>query len=255
MLQGAGIVLWYLDRKPMLLVGKESLYIRDVLNNDTSFKRRFEREILEKEEFDTTTLTSMSEEDKLKEAKKTFSRRALELEGKLGLGTIKFDSPKKTETGYTVNFRYLPRDFKRGIIKGGIENDETPLQTILREVAEEVGINIPEKEQRKMVDLGECEKYAIFSLNIGAGARDIFLERINQRFIAKSGEIYEFSFKSLDEIEPLFPIFNRKSQCAISMFREKILPTITRGGKYSKTKKINKKNKQKKMYKKTYKKI
>lgn len=254
MSKGAGIVLWYYDevsRQPILLVGKESVYVSDLIKDDAEFKRRFGEILLEKQEFNTTSLTSMSEEEKLKDAKKTFSRRALELESMLGLGMIKFDTPEKTETGYKVNFRYLPRDFKRGIIKGGTEVGETSLQTVLREVGEEVGINIPESEQQKMINLGDCEKYTMFSLNIGSTkARDAFLARIQERLKAKSGEIYEFSFKQLSQIDTIISDFNTRSQCAIRKFKEKILPTIGRGGRRRKTRK-NKKMKQTRRHKKT----
>ena len=229
---GAGIVLWYYDevsRQPILLVGKESKYVSDLINDNEEFGRRFGELILSKQELDDTSY--ISEQDNLRAAKKEFSRRALELESQLGLGIIKFDAPEKSERGYKVNFRYLPRVFKRGIIKGGTEGSETPLQTVLREVGEEIGINIPESEEQKMKNLGDCEGYTMFSLNIGKKARDVFLSRIQERLKAKSGEIYEFSFKTLSEIDSLLSGFNKKSQCAINKFKEQILPTISRGGR------------------------
>jgi len=256
MSKGSGIVLWYYDevsKQPILLVGKESVYVSDLIKDNAEFRKNFGPLLLEKQEFDTSSLpSSMSEEEKLKEAKKTFSRRALELESILRLGMLKFDLPVKTTTGYKVNFRYLPSSFKRGIIKGGKDGSETPLQTILREVGEEVGINIPEAEQRKMINLGVCEQYNMFSLNIGSTkARDAFLSRIQERLKAKSGEIYEFSFKPLSQINPLLPDFNTRSQCAISRFKEQILPTIGRGGRRRKTKQNKRKIQKTRRHKKT----
>jgi hypothetical protein len=242
MSKGAGIVLWFYDevsKQPILLVGKESVYVSDLIKDYVEFRNKFGPLVITKQEFDTSALpSSMTEEEKLKESKKVFSRRALELESILGIGMLKFDTPEKTVKGYKVNFRYLPRSFKRGVIKGGREGIETPLQTILREVSEEIGINIPEGEQRKMINLGDCEKYTMFSLDIGSiKARDAFLGRIQERLNAKSGEVYEFSFKSLSQIVPLLEEFNTKSKCAIYQFRDKILPTIIgRGGRRRKTK-------------------
>jgi hypothetical protein len=248
---------------PMLLVGKESVYVKDLCDENYDFNERFGGLISEKEVFNTEHLSHLSESDKLKEAKLNFSRQALELEKILGLGPIKFDTLEeaKTEDGYTVNFRYLPRSFKRGIIKGSKEGSETPMQTILREVGEEVGINIPEAEQRKIIDLGICSRYKTFSLDITKKARDVFLRRIQERFAARSGEIYEFSFKTLPEIDSLLHMFNEKSKCAIELFKTQILPTITKpkGGnklykkqKKQKTKKTqkHKKNKNTKKHKK-----
>ena len=242
MSKGTGIVLWYYDeaaKQPILLVGKESVYVSDLIKDDIEFSKKFGPLVITKQEFDISALpSSMTEEEKLKESKKVFSRRALELESVLGLGMLKFDTPEKIEKGYKVNFRYLPRSFKRGVIKGGRKGSETPLQTILREVGEEIGINIPEGEQRKMINLGDCEKYTMFSLDIGSTkARDAFLLRIQERLKAKSGEVYEFSFKSLSQIIPLLEEFNTKSKCAIYKFKDKILPTIIgHGGRRRKTK-------------------
>jgi hypothetical protein len=113
---GASIILWYLDERtgmPMLLVGKESVYVKDLCDENYDFNERFGGLISEKEVFNTEHLSHLSESDKLKEAKLNFSRQALELEKILGLGPIKFDTLEeaKTEDGYTVNFRYLPRSF------------------------------------------------------------------------------------------------------------------------------------------------
>lgn len=243
MSSGAGIIFWYNSREnPIILVGKESVYISDLINDDPTFAAKFGELVSEKQEFNTSSLSSMSDEAKLKEAKKVFSRRAESLKEILDLGLLKFDTPQKTETGYRVNFRYLPLDFKRGIIKGKSDNNETPLETVLREVGEELGINISEREQNKMVNLGDCGGYTIFSLQVDRSFIEFVGQRVKERLTARSGEIYDFTFKPLSEIETLLNNFNSKSKCAINEFKRQILPTIIRrGGRSRKTRKTKRK--------------
>lgn len=224
---GASIIIWFYDDKlklPILLTGKESIYVSDLNKTNPLFKEKFETMLREKETFQGTDLM---------QAKMYFSKGAKELEDGIGMQTIKFDTPILKGDSYTVNFRYLPETFKRGVIKGGIEGSETPAQAILRETAEELGINIKEKN---LVNLGVCEGNQVYSLNIGKESYDFFTKRIKEREIAKSGEVFDLSFKPLNFIESQLLQHNKKSICAISLFKG----FLEKGMKGGKVKKRNK---------------
>ena len=244
MSQGAAIIIWYYDlniRKPVLLVGKESVYVKDLVENPT-FNESFGSLITESEHFDTTQLPPyVTEKDKLQAAKDFFSRQSALLETTLGLGRIQFDTPVETDNEFNVNYRYLPSTYNRGIIKGRKEpGDSSPLKTIVREISEELGVNISEREQAKIQPICDCDGYAVFTLEINKDARNFFLDRIQKRSKSRSGEIFEFSFKPISEIDSNYTQYNSKTKCAINKFKELVLPSIESrlptGGKRIKTK-------------------
>lgn len=227
---GASIILWFYDdtaKQPILLTGKESKYMSDL--------SEYKDLVREKELFSGTDLV---------QAKKYFSKNAKDLEDILhNKIKIKFDTPIFVGEGYQVHFRYLEKGFKRGIIKGGIEGDETSEQAILRETQEELGINIP-KDQ--LVKVGICDGYQVYALDIKKKQYEFFIARIKERDTAKSGEVFDLSFKPLSMVEGQLPEYNYKSKCSISLFKEYFLG-LRKGGKRNKhkSKKINKKSKRK----------
>jgi hypothetical protein len=244
MSEGAAIIIWYYDsniNKPVLLVGKESVYVKDLLENP-SFNASFRELINESEHFDTSQLpSSINEKDKLQAAKDFFSRQSALLERSLGLGRIQFDTPHETDDGFSVNYRYLPQNYKRGIIKGKKEPvDLSPLKTIVREISEELGVNVSEREQSKIQLICDCDKYKVFTLEINKDTRNFFLDRIQKRLKSQTGELFEFSFKPITEIDLNYTQYNSKTKCAINNFKEIVLPTIKSrlpsGGKSRKTK-------------------
>ena len=231
---GASIILWFYDdiaKQPILLTGKESKYMSDLPEY---------KDLVKDKEFFTGT--------DLVQAKKYFSKNAKDLEDILhNKIKIKFDTPILLGEGYHVHFRYLEKAFKRGVIKGGMEGDETSEQAILRETQEELGINIP-KEQ--LVKLGICDGYQVYALDIKKKQYEFFIARIKERDTAKSGEVFDLSFKPLSMVEGQLPEYNYKSKCSISLFKEYLLG-LRKGGKRNKnksknkSKKINKKSKRK----------
>jgi 8-oxo-dGTP pyrophosphatase MutT (NUDIX family) len=238
---GSSIIIWFRHprtEEPVLLTGKESKYLTDLCVEGSAFEEKFGDLIRGYESFNPVEHPGIN-------AKIYFSKNALKLEGILGLDTIQFDTPTpiKNSDVYKVKYRFLPKDHKRGIIKGGKEGSETPLETILREVREELGINLIEA---KIVDIGECAKYKVFSIDITSDKANYFLQRIDERRTAKSGEVFDLKFKPLSEINTLQRggQFNAKSDCAINLFKQslggKAPPSASgRGGK--KTKQVRKK--------------
>ena len=241
MSEGAAIIIWYYDlniKEPVLLVGKESVYVKDLLENH-SFNASLSKLIKESEHFDTSKLpSSINEKDKLQMAKDFFSRQSALLESSLGLGRIQFDTPLETNDGFSVNYRYLPSTYKRGIIKGKKESgDLSPLKTIVREISEELGVNVSEKAQAKIEPICDCDGYTVFTLEINKDTRNFFLDIIQKRLKSQTGEIFEFSFKPITEIYSNYTQYNSKTKCAINNFKEIVLPTLLpSGGKSRKTK-------------------
>ena len=214
---GASIVLWFYDdniKQPVLLVGKESRYMSDF--------PQYRDIVREKEFFRGTDLV---------QAKNFFSKNAQDLEDMLKI-QVKFDTPVLVEGGYIVHYRFLEGSFKRGIIKGGIEGSETSEQAILREIREEVGLNIPNINE--LVTLGICDRYQVYALDIKKKNCQEFEKRIRQRYLAKSGEVFDLSFKTLTMIEGQLSEYNYKSICSINLFK-KYFSTLT-GGKRKKNK-------------------
>jgi 8-oxo-dGTP pyrophosphatase MutT (NUDIX family) len=219
--EGATIIIYFNDperRTMFLLTGKETKFVTDLNNDYPEFREKFMLIIKEKEEF-------IGED--LEEAKVFFSIQAKDLEKgevgsyiesqELGARKIQYDTPKKTDIGYSVKYRFLPIDHKRGVIKGGKENGESSVEAILREVREEVGMNIPSE---KLEFIGNCTKNDVFSLNIGIKNAKSFIDKIKDRSDRKSGEVFELQFRPLPEILRTLPAYNMKSSCAIGLFMD-----------------------------------
>ena len=224
MSSGATIIIYCYDPAIdtiFLLTGKESKYVTD-LSEHAEFRQQFMSLIEEKEEFIG---------DDLEAAKRFFSTQAKDLEREVGsyiesreLGgrRIHYDTPIRTTTGFRVKYRFLPRIFKRGVIKGAKENDESSEDAIIREVGEEVGINIPRKELKL---IGNCKDNDVFSLNVELKHIKLFNDAILGRYSRRSGEVFDLKFKSLSQIEDELPQYNAKSKCAIDLFKSQMSAT------------------------------
>ena len=259
MTSGATIIIYCYDTEKdttFLLTGKESKYVTD-LSKYPEF-RQFMDLIETKENFVG---------ENLEEAKTFFSKEARVLEKgdvgsyiesqRLGNRRIHYDTPIRTTTGFHVKYRFLPKVFKRGVIKGGKEESESSEDAILREVREEVGMNIP-KEEFKLI--GNCSDNDVFSLNVAIRNIKMFENAIASRYEKRSGEVFDLQFKPLFQIEAEIAQYNAKSRCAIELFTSQmtsvaVVPSVavsaavtsasveekSKGGKYTKRK--NKKSK------------
>jgi 8-oxo-dGTP pyrophosphatase MutT (NUDIX family) len=222
MTTGATIIIYCYDTEKdatFLLTGKESKYVTDLSTTHPEF-RKFMDLIKTKENFIG---------ENLEEAKTFFSKEARNLEkGDVGsyiashhLGNVRihYDTPIRTTTGFHVKYRFLPTDFKRGIIKGGKEESESSEDAILREVREEVGMNIPKKEFKL---IGNCRDNDVFSLNVAIRNIKMFENAIASRFEKRSGEVFDLQFKPLFQIEADILKYNAKSRCAIELFKSQM---------------------------------
>jgi hypothetical protein len=279
---GASAIIWFKDDrtgKPIILVGKESVYVSDLYEispgNEISPgkpKKNLTKDELEEYDLlnalkntpklylteDEKNLTEDEKEAKnLKTAKETFKERAEELEqslesrfDELGIKDkrIKFDTPeKKNDGGYEVNYRYLPNNFKRGIIKGGFDSnaDKNTQDTIIREIAEEVGINVPLEAP---ILIGRSDGYDIYCIDIKLDNYQTFIDAIKSRNDRRSGEVFDLSFKTLPDIDKQIAKYNKKSKDAIESFKNylKNLNNSSGGKRKLKKTKKTKKNKTKK---------
>lgn len=202
--KGAAIVLWYKDatnKAPMILVGKESKYVSDIYP--------------EVEEHQV----ALFDEKDVEKAKMYFFKKTRDLENAFGIARIQYDDPKQiTNQSFHVNYRFLADKSKRGIIKGQVEEGETHIQAIVREVAEELGVNIHEKMQQIIQDVGICDGYAAFSLELPERDIHFFKKRIEERIVKKRGEMFELSFEPLSAVLSDIRAFNYKSSCIIKQF-------------------------------------
>ena len=225
MTSGATIIIYCYDTEKdatFLLTGKESKYVTD-LSKYPEF-RQFMDLIETKENFVG---------ENLEEAKIFFSKEARDLEKgavglyiesqRLGNRRIHYDTPIRTTTGFCVKYRFLPTVFKRGVIKGGKEESESSEDAILREVREEVGMNIP-KEEFKLI--GNCRDNDVFSLNVSIRNIKMFEKAIASRFEKRSGEVFDLQFKPLFQIEDDILKYNAKSKCAIELFTSQMTTSV-----------------------------
>jgi hypothetical protein len=214
-IDGASIILWYQNgTTPMILVGTESNYLSDI-HPEVKEYQTVSESYLEK----AKDLSRFHPE--VEKAKHYFRIKTEELQKRYSITKIQYDNPKKIGDSYHINYRYLSDNAKRGIVKGQMEENENVKETILREVAEEVGVKIEKKTQYKIVEHGVCNKYNVFSMKIDEeGGPKEFNDRIEQRIKKKLGEVFDLKFEPLCSVLSSLSSFNNRSKCAIEKFRD-----------------------------------
>jgi hypothetical protein len=212
---GASIVIWYYDastQMPMVLVGNESKYVTDIRPEIKPMQ----------------TITGVTNPET---AKRHFYKVSAALsdngENTLNLGRIQYDDPKQVGDSFSVNYRYVDKKSKQGIIKGQIESGETPIQAIVREVAEELGLHLHKKTQAGIQYMNICDGYAAYALEIPETDVTVFQTRIKERIDKKRGELFALKFEPLDTIVSSLKTFNYKSKCTIEHFQRQYFPEIT----------------------------
>jgi len=216
-IDGASIIFWYQNgTTPMILVGTESNYLSDI-HPEVEEYQTVSESYLEK----AKDLSRFHPE--VEKAKHYFRIKTEELQKRYSITKIQYDNPKKIGDSYHINYRYLSDNAKRGIVKGQMEENEDDVkETILREVAEEVGvkIEIDQKTQDKIVEHGVCNKYNVFSLDISEKRSEEFEKRIKERIEKKLGEVFDLKFEPLCSVLSSLSSFNNRSKCAIEKFRD-----------------------------------
>ena len=212
-----GCIIYFVDADGtiMVLTGKESNYVSDLkaapagaeIPKDWTFKQL----IGYKEEVSGSGIDETF-------AKKKFTERALDLEKMLKIGEIRHDTPEEISSGrFRVNYRHLIDDCRKGVFKGGCEESETPLRAAIRELREELGMDIPGSDLRELPG-GDCFNCQMFTCDIGARQRRNFEEVIEARHARRYGELFEVSFKPLSAIMADIGSYNAISACALRRF-------------------------------------
>jgi 8-oxo-dGTP pyrophosphatase MutT (NUDIX family) len=238
--RGAGIIMIDKHRNGyhFVLLGKESQYCTDIWNMfihpDTG------RPFTSKEEFKAyqTYRAPASASNAPVAARAEFSRRAhaltsrnVEFEGGIRFDTIKQNAADPSI--WTTNFRFLPENFRYGIVKGGRETGETISQTIQREAREEIGIVLDPGMQIGIVP-ELIENYCMVFTYIDqvgpaqiANFRKYITDTIARRTAEHYGELYDLAFVSVDMIfgEPsIFLRLNAKSKQALQFIFSAFTP-------------------------------
>ena len=230
---GAAAIIWFEDEttgEKKILVGKESKWLSDIFANKTNFTDE-DRELLDVMENLIT--------DDINNVKQVCGDFAIELEkykikdkNLLRDTRIQYDTPEKTviktnkgdKPGYSIHYRYLPNNFKKGVIKGGYadidgkneDGSNNTKETILREIREEVGMKIKPNEV-SLTNIN-CKGYDVYSIKIPHTSIQIFEQAIESRKERSSGEVYDLEFAPLSTIRSELNNYNDKSRCAINNF-------------------------------------
>ena len=212
-----GCIIYFIDADGtiMVLTGKESNYVSDLtaapagaeIPKDWTFAQL----ISYKQEVSGDRITESV-------AKNKFTERALDLEKMLKIGEIRHDTPEEISSGrFRVHYRHLLDDCRKGVFKGGCEGSETPLRAAIRELREELGMDIPGSDLRELPG-GNCVNCQMFTCDIGARQRGNFEEVIEARHARRYGELFEVSFKPLSAIMADIGSYNAISSCALRRF-------------------------------------
>ena len=212
-----GCIIYFIDEDGtiMVLTGKESNYVSDLtaapagaeIPKDWTFAQL----ISYKQEVSGGGITETV-------AKKKFTERALDLEKMLKIGEIRHDTPEEISSGrFRVHYRHLLDDCRKGVFKGGCEGSETPLRAAIRELREELGMDIPESDLQELPG-GNCVNCKMFTCDVGARQRGNFEKVIETRHARRYGELFEVSFKPLSAIMEDIGSYNAISACALRRF-------------------------------------
>jgi 8-oxo-dGTP pyrophosphatase MutT (NUDIX family) len=229
---GAAAIIWFEDEtgEKKILVGKESNYVSDIFANKTNFTDE-DRELL-----DAMENLTVDDINRVKEVCRDFTNELeymIKDKNILRDTRIQYDTPEKTmikikdeddKPGYSLKYRYLHDNFRKGVIKGGYNEEadkknedgsNNTKETIMREIREEVGMKV---EPKDVILIGKCEDYDVYSIKIPQKHIKTFENAIKSRKERKSGEVYDLEFTKLSTIRSELRNYNFKSICAIDVF-------------------------------------
>ena len=209
--KGSAVIIWDKNDKGEIgvLVGKESVYLTDIILEGDIIEDLQRYHVNEHDLHNNITNNELL----LITVKKHFMKIAMNLSVKYNM-EIRYDVPELVMESiygdtpyYHVNFRCLPvfENIRKGVIKGGRELcDTNEMDTILREIREELGLVIKSKYIHY---LGEGRHYDLFSLPLHEiGDKHVIsaiLDRISQRKMGHSGEVFDLKFVNFTHIPDL----------------------------------------------------
>jgi hypothetical protein len=187
---GAGVVVTFVgsDGKRYFLTGKESVYLTDTMETVTlGGVVRNIKDDLQKSAPNATE----------GQAKASFQNRAQGISAAIGQ-RVQFSQPVLKGTQWTTTYRILPAAYKYGIPKGRAEAGETALKTAMRELGEEIGIQMPESSFAPLAVPGI--DYTIFRVDIDEKDVKGMLAIIATRMSRVYGELFDVRFRAKDDI-------------------------------------------------------
>lgn len=204
--------------KVELLLGRETKFLTDVHKEPV---RDATGQVFRVEELQKVEKTRYPNS---RDARNKFIQRAKWLSGILGYQVLAdIVEPSPDGKLWTVHFRVSHETSKFGFVKGHRKDDEEPLNTVLREFAEETGTMIDRPEN--LVEIGGTfprngdRNYIIF-VNHAATGSPILRYFQSNRLGINYGELSELQFRPLNEIWGLFEHnkLNSQTRSAIDTF-------------------------------------
>lgn len=202
---GAGAIIYYLDesmRKPTtyILIGQEGRYLSDLKTIRPSDSQNSKSDTM------------------------FFRNKAKELSRRFGI-PVQYDAIKRKGDIYSVIWRTPMNSW--GFPKGGREANETAIQTLTRELTEEVGLPITDKYTPKFLMNVEQSKdakayvYAFYTIEITKAYASVIIDVIKDKQENMSGEMFNLAFKPAEELmkyDRVYKNFNQKSLHAFRYF-------------------------------------
>jgi 8-oxo-dGTP pyrophosphatase MutT (NUDIX family) len=228
MADGAGVVLVHNNGGIIrVLAGLESRYLTDLIQEIDLDNNGRIRQIVELERGSPI----------LGQARVDFAHRAQRLSARRG-ETIQFSQPTLENGIYTTKYRVSTGRF--GIPKGRREGQETPLANAIREVREEVGINVFLNDGDRQPDVAGPggSVYAIFRRQVGNADAAGIVQRFGQRAVEGYGEMFDINFYTPDEILAGNP--NMITRNALNQLPGANFIPLMPGGKRRRTRKLRK---------------
>ncbi len=215
---GAGILIHFKEfGKQFILTGKEGTYLSDIPDIDSKIE---ELNLIE---------ISKSTKEKKEDAKAKFINFAKKLTKKLEF-RVQFSQITGKPGDWHTIYMYLKEDPKYGLIKGRKEpTDADTFATAVRELNEEVGINIESRTNlhSHLPFLINAGGYDFFRHEIKKHVADSIFRWIEIRNANHQGELFKVKFREVSYIITNLNKFNRKSRDAIEYF----LSLPSRGGR------------------------
>ena len=220
----AGVIVYHVDpitQTCSVLVGRESMFLQDIIEK---------RNLLNPDTGVVFTKETFSEYQNVKAdnpntATQLFNWRAQALS--LGLmQPVKYDKPRFfQEKGiYRVHFR-IQKFQNAGIIKGRMDDGESPVCAALRELHEEVGISV--KQLWLSWEYKDALDY-IYSVKVNDQQRKEIEEVIAERNRVSYGEMFDLQFVPLTQngLKRYSIRYNDTSHTALKRFKKnrKALP-------------------------------
>ena len=221
----AGVIVYHVDpttQKCSVLVGRESVFLQDTIEG---------RNLLHPDTGIPFTKETFSEYQNVKAenangATQLFNWRAQALSLAL-MQPVKYDKPRFFQSTGIYRVHYRIQKFQNaGIIKGRMDDGESPVRAALRELHEEVGISVKQLwlswEYKDALD-------HIYSVKVDDKQRKEMEDVIAERNRVSYGEMFDLQFIPLTQngLKRYSIRYNDVSHTALKRFKKKSKDTTS----------------------------